>query len=81
MQFLLLYGVLNNTARTIQVGSIGAIDADNRHSHGYYMVEFTSFPYTLKENKNMYGKLIESVDILSSVRYFSMGLVWVWVRP
>ena len=81
MQFLLLYGVLNNTARTIQVVSIGAIDADNRHSHGYYMVEFTSFPYTLKENKNMYGKLIESVDILSSVRYFSMGLVWVWVRP
>ena len=38
---IVLYGFLNNTAQNIQVGSIGAIDADDRHSCGYYMVELS----------------------------------------
>ena len=39
---IVLYGLVNNTAQTIQVGSIGAIYADDKQSHGYYMVEFSS---------------------------------------
>ena len=39
---------VNNIGQTIQVGSIGAIDAVDRHSRGYYMVEFLSSPYTLQ---------------------------------
>ena len=66
MQFLLLYGVFNNTARTIQVGSIGAIYTDNRHSHGYYMVEFTSFPYTLQENKTIDGQIINASELVAN---------------
>ena len=30
------------TDQTIQVGSIGAIDADDKHPHGYYIVEVLS---------------------------------------
>ena len=37
---ILLDGLVNNTAQNIWVVSIGAIDADNIHSSGYYMVEF-----------------------------------------
>ena len=44
----LYYPVLvNNAAQVIQSGSIGAIYADDRHAHIYYMVEFTYSPYTL----------------------------------
>ena len=37
-----LYGFVNDTAQTIKIGLVGDIDSYNRHSHGYYMVEFSS---------------------------------------
>ena len=37
----------NKIDQNIKVGSIGAIDANDCHSHVYFMVEFTSSPYTL----------------------------------
>ena len=45
---IVLDGLVNNPAQTIQVFSIDFIDADGRHSHVFYMVEFTSSTYTLK---------------------------------
>ena len=41
---IVLDGFVNNKAQTIKVGSIDAIDGDNKHLHGYYMVEFLSSP-------------------------------------
>ena len=43
----------------IQVGTIGSIDEDYRNPYIYYMVEFSSSPYTLQENKTTGGKLID----------------------
>ena len=43
-----LDGFLNSTDKTIHVGPIGAIDADNRYYHGYYMVESSYRSYTLQ---------------------------------
>ena len=37
---IVLYSLLNNTDKTIKIGSIGAIDADNIQSNGYCMVAF-----------------------------------------
>ena len=37
---IFLYGLLNNTDKTIKIGSIGAIDAENGQSNGYCMVAF-----------------------------------------
>ena len=48
-------GFANNKAQTIKVGSIDAIDGDNKHLHGYYMVGFLSSPNTLQENKTIDG--------------------------
>ena len=52
---IILYGFVNNKAQTLKVGSIDAIDGDNKHLHGYYMVGFLSSPYTLQENKTIDG--------------------------
>ena len=56
--------MVNKTSQTIQVGSIYAVDAGNRHSHGYYMVEFTSLTYNLQEDKSIDGKVIEPVELV-----------------
>ena len=50
--------LVNNLSQTIQFGSIFAIDANDKHPRGYYMVIFTSFPYTLQENKSVDAKVI-----------------------
>ena len=50
---------MNKIAQTIQVGSISDIDDDSIHSNGYYMVEFSSSPYKLRENKAIDGQVIE----------------------
>ena len=34
---ILLYGLVNSTEQTIQVGTYGPSDVYYRHSHGYYM--------------------------------------------
>ena len=40
--------LVNDTAQTIQVGSIVSIDADYKHSHVYFMVKLTYSPYTIQ---------------------------------
>ena len=52
--------MVNIIEQMIRVRSIGAIDADGRHSHGYYMVDFKSSPYTLQINETIDGEVIES---------------------
>ena len=56
--------LVNNAAQVIQVGSIGDFDAENIHSHGYYMVEFISSLFTLQENKTINGKIFDSSVLL-----------------
>ena len=53
---------VNNTSQTIKVRSIGDIGYDNKHSHGYYMVEFSSSPYTFQEHKPLMGKSLSMVN-------------------
>ena len=50
---------VNNTAQTIKVGSIGAIYADSKFSHGYYMLKFLYLTYNLQENKTIDGKVVD----------------------
>ena len=58
----------------IKVGSIGAIDADYRKSHGYYMVEFRTSPHTLQKNITIYGKLIDYEEVVANGSYFSPAI-------
>ena len=40
--------MLNNRMKLISVVSIDEIDADDKNSHSYYLVEFTSSPYNIQ---------------------------------
>ena len=57
-------GFISNTAKIIKLESIVEIDADNKHSHGYYMIELSSSPYTFQENKTIGGKVADTVELL-----------------
>ena len=52
----------NNGAQDIKFGSIGAIYENDRHSHGYYMIEFTSFNLSLSKTKPYIGKSLRLVN-------------------
>ena len=62
---------VNNKDQAIKVGSVGAIDADNKHSHGYYIFGFSSSPQTLQQNKTIDARVIDPGGLLANGRYFS----------
>ena len=49
-QYIKLYFLLLEIAhgKYISVVSVGATGADDNNPHGYYIVEFTSSPYTIQ---------------------------------
>ena len=49
-------------AQTILFGLIGANGDDDRHSNGYYMVEFSSHCTPLKKRKIIMGKSLNVVN-------------------
>ena len=49
---------VNKISQTIKFGSIVDSAADNKHSQGYYMVEFLSPPYILRENSDFTARVI-----------------------
>ena len=57
-------GFISNTAKIIKLESIVEIDADSKHSHGYYMIELSSSPYTFQEKKTIGGKVADTVELL-----------------
>ena len=62
-----IYAFVNNTDRNIRSGLVGYVDADDRHSHGYYMIGFLYFPYNVQENKTIDRQVIESGKFLVNV--------------
>ena len=41
-----------------------AIDADDYSCHGYYIIKFSSSPYTLQEDLSIDGQVISSGEML-----------------
>ena len=54
----------------ITEGKYGAINTDNYSCHGYYIIEFSSSPYTLQAELSIYGQVISSSKILCEGNYF-----------
>ena len=44
--------------------TFGTIDAEDTSFHGYYIIKFTSDPYNLQEDFNIYGQVTASVEIV-----------------
>ena len=58
-------------SQLVLVVSIGLIYDNDKNSHGYYIVVFNSSPCTIQENTTFDDQVLESVEIVSGVRYFS----------
>ena len=48
----------------------GAIDTDHSSCHGYYIIRFSSSPYTLQADLSIDGQVISSGEILCEGNYF-----------
>ena len=48
----------------------GAIDTNNSSCHGYYIIRFSSSPYTLQSDLSIDGEVISSNEILCKGNYF-----------
>ena len=48
----------------------GDIDDDDSTCHGYYIIRFSSFPYTLQEYFNIYGQVIYSDEMVCEGTYY-----------
>ena len=53
-----------NISLVIMEVKYGAIDIDNYLCHGYYIIKFSSSPYTLQEYLIIDGQVISSGEIL-----------------
>ena len=58
--------------KLISVVSIDEIDADDKNSHSYYHVEFTSSPYNIQNIYiYIYGQVLEYGKIVENGAFFS----------
>ena len=51
-------------------GKYGAIDSDDSSCHGYYIIKFSSYPYTLQEELNIDGQVISYGEMVCEGNYF-----------
>ena len=59
----ILDGNVMNTYLIIIEEKYGAIDTDYYLFHGYYIIKFSSYPYTLQSDLIIYGQVISSGKI------------------
>ena len=55
----------------IQKGDYGAFYADDNYFQGYYIIIFSSYPYTLQEDLNIDGQVISSGEMVYEGSYFT----------
>ena len=54
----------------ISEGKYGAIDTDDYLCHGYYIIKFSSSPYTLQADLIIDGQVISYGKVVCEVTYF-----------
>ena len=51
-------------------GKYGDIDTYDYSFHGYYIIKFSSYPYTLLVDLSIYGQIISSSEMVCEGNYF-----------
>ena len=59
-----------NMSLIIVKGKYGAIDNDDSSCHGYYIIKFSSSPYTLQVELSIDERVISSGELVHEVNYF-----------
>ena len=62
----------------IMEGKYGTIDADDSSCHGYYIIKFSSSPYTIQEDLSIYGQVISSGEMVCRGN-FSFQLIPIFI--
>ena len=60
MNLTILDGNTISMSLIIMEGNYGAIDDDDSACHGYYIIKFSPYPYTLQSNFSIDGQVISS---------------------
>ena len=58
-----------NMSLIIMEGKYDAIDADDSSCYGYYIINFSSSPYTLQSDLSIYGEVIYSGEMVCEGTY------------
>ena len=53
-----------NMSLIIMEGKYGTIHDDDSSCQGYYIIKFSSYPYNLQADLNIYGPVISSGEML-----------------
>ena len=59
-----------NMCLIIIEGNYDAVDDDDSTCHGYYIIRFSSYPYTLQSELNVYGQVISSGEMEYEGTYY-----------
>ena len=59
-----------NVSLIITEGNYDAIDADDYAYHGYYVIIFSSYPYTLQSYFNKDNQVVYSGEMLCKGTYY-----------
>ena len=59
----------------ITEGYYGAINAGDYTCHGYYIIKFSSYPYTLQAEFSIDGQFISSGEMVREV-FFSINIIY-----
>ena len=70
---LILAGMLTNEVELVQVNGYDAISANDETANNFYIVCFTSVPYTLQEDVESDVNQLESGDPVCNAIYASTG--------
>ena len=65
----ILDGNVMNVYLIVMEGNYGSIDADDCLWHGYYIIKFYSYPYTLQADFSIGGKVISSIETVCEETY------------
>ena len=60
-----------NISLIIMEGGYGAIVAGDSSCHGYYIINFSLYPYNLKPYLSIYGEVTSSGEMVCVGTYFS----------
>ena len=59
-----------NISLIVMEGKNGSIDTEDSLCHGYYIIKFSSSPYTLQSDSSIDGQVISSGKSLREGTYF-----------
>ena len=68
----MIYGISDNMDFIVQLGKYGAINAEDPTKMGYYVIKYLYKPYTLHEDRTIYGQVSKAGEPVVKSEYLSI---------